>query len=327
MDQTGNIHLRKIKGDIGMRKNHFLWVLLFLMMSSACQNIPTPTLTPTFTPTAPPISPPVIPPSPTAEQSLSNQRITVTHNDISVDILFGKIPDTETIDLLLAYHGTAHKDEKVPQAAQGMLRNVNSILEKDSILVISVLYPEEGLLFGDQIRESEAALLWAMEDAEQMLDVNIDKIFLIGHSQGGYIVARLNTMHKTNGVIANGPGPIDLAIRCQLEEEAIAAGREERPYSVCGILSKEYGGAFENPQPYTARSLLNFTNDHKAKILFVQGMQDKKLQIMLWPTLKENLNQCQNCAEIIFLEFENAGHPALFKEAEAKTALNNFLGE
>lgn len=32
------------------------------------------------------------------------------------------------------------------------------------------------------------------------------------------MVTRLNTMHQTNGVIANAPGPINLVYRCQLEE-------------------------------------------------------------------------------------------------------------
>ena len=46
----------------------------------------------------------------------------------------------------------------------------------------------------------------------------LEKIFIAGHSQGGYLVTRLNTMHPTDKVVANCPGPLDFQYRCALEE-------------------------------------------------------------------------------------------------------------
>ena len=78
------------------------------------------------------------------------------------------------------------------------------------MMIVSVAYPQEKILFGDNIVQAEAALLWLKNKAGEELGATIKKIFLGGHSQGGYVVTRLNTMHKTNGVIANAPGPLNL---------------------------------------------------------------------------------------------------------------------
>jgi hypothetical protein len=104
------------------------------------------------------------------------------------------------------------------------------------MMIVSVAYPQEYVLLGDNIVKCEAALLWLKNKASQELGITVKKIFLGGHSQGGYMVTRLNTMHQTNGVIANAPGPLNLVYRCQLEENG-----QIQPSAVCTKLKKVYG--------------------------------------------------------------------------------------
>jgi len=134
------------------------------------------------------------------------------------------------------------------------------------------------------------------------------------------LVTRLNTLHATNGVIANGPGPLNLVFRCQLEENG------QLPEGiVCTTLRNEYGSTSINPDAYFERSLLNFTNGFKSDILFVQGLNDSPIQMYSWPTFKENIENCGNCQQIQFLELQGFGHSALFNSALAKSTFNEFI--
>jgi len=188
------------------------------------------------------------------------------------------------------------------------------------MLIVSVAYPEENLLFGDNIQHCEAALLWVKNHAARELGLTLNKIFLAGHSQGGYQVTRLNTMRQTDGVIANAPGPLNLVFRCQLEENGQIPNEME-----CTMLNNEYGPTSENPEAYFERSLLNFTGGYKSDILFVQGMQDGPIHMHSWPQFKQNVEECADCQNNHFLELEGFGHTALFQSAEARIAFNNFI--
>jgi hypothetical protein len=188
------------------------------------------------------------------------------------------------------------------------------------MMIVSVAYPEENLLFGDNILQSEAALLWVKNTASQELGITVNKVFLGGHSQGGYLVTRLNTMHKTNGVIANAPGPLNLVFRCQLEEN----GKVPNGLA-CTALYNEYGPTSINPDAYYQRSLLNFTNGFKSEILFIQGMNDSPIQMYSWPLFKQQIEDCSDCQRSQFLELSGLGHTALFNSSEAKLEFNNFI--
>ncbi|HRN48239.1 MAG TPA: hypothetical protein PKW69_09415, partial [Niabella sp.] len=127
------------------------------------------------------------------------------------------------------------------------------------------------------------------------------------HSQGGYLVTRLNRLHSVNGVIANAPGPLNLAYRCQLEEK-----RQIKSSAACTLLYNQYGFASDNPEPYLDRSLLKFTSGFKSDILFIQGLHDSPVQMYSWQTFKQNLMNCSDCKETQFFEVKNEGHLALF---------------
>lgn len=246
---------------------------------------------------------------------------TIGTDSVSVEAIIDK-PAEDTLDVLLLFHGTVGYDSLVLQAAQNTLEGFDAILDREDMLLVSVAYPEEGLLFGDNIRHAEAALLWVRNHAEQELEITVNKVFLAGHSQGGYLVTRLNTMHPTNGAIANAPGPLNLVFRCGLEENG-----QLPPGLVCGLLNQTFGSTQTAPEAYMLRSLLNFTGGHSSNILFVQGMDDSPIQMYSWPTFRQQLEGCTDCQERIFLELPGLGHQALFNSPEAKQAFNDFIGQ
>lgn len=243
----------------------------------------------------------------------------ITYNGVSMDVVIDKPPQT-FVDVLVAYHGTVASDDQILAAAQNVLTRVKEITNRTDMMIVSVAYPQQGRLFGDGIVEAEAALLWVKERARKVLKKKIRKIFLIGHSQGGYMVTRLNTMHATDGVISNAPGPLNLVYRCGLEETG------QIPQSaVCNLLRQTYGTTTANPAAYMERSLLNFTNGHRSDILFVQGMQDSPIQLFSWPTFKQQMTDCTTCQSRQFVEIAGGGHTSLFESPEAIVAYNSFL--
>ncbi len=244
---------------------------------------------------------------------------TIEYGGISVDLVIDK-PQNNALDVLMVFHGTVRNDDRILQAAENVLDRFKTILEREDMMIVSVAYPEENLLFGDNIRHSEAALLWVRNEADNELGIAVNKIFLAGHSQGGYLVTRLNTMHQTDGVIANAPGPLNLVFRCELEETGRIPNEME-----CDLLHGEYGSTQDNPTAYYNRSLLNFTEGYAADILFVQGMQDGPIHMYSWPAFKQQVEECTNCRETLFLELPGYGHAALFQSPEAGQAFNDFI--
>ena len=244
---------------------------------------------------------------------------TISYNNINVDVVIDK-PALNEVDVLLVFHGTLLYDLNLMTAANTTLDKFKSVLDRNDMMIVSVAYPQENILLGDSIIQCEAALLWLKNKASQELGITVNKILLAGHSQGGYMVTRLNTMHQTNGVIANAPGPINLVYRCQLEEND-----QVQSSVACSNLKDSYGTTADNPNAYFQRSLLNFTNDFKSDILFFQGLDDSPIQINLWPTFKQEVISCSTCQNRQFVEIPGGGHVSLFESLTAKTEFNNFI--
>lgn len=243
----------------------------------------------------------------------------ITYNNVSVDVVIDK-PTNYFVDVLVAYPGTVVSDANILEAARFILQKTKEITARTDMMIVSVAYPQEGRLLGDGILEAEAALLWVKEKARKDLKRKVRKIFLIGHSQGGYMVTRLNTMHVTDGVISNAPGPLNLVYRCGLEETGMA------PQSaVCALLRQTYGTTTANPAAYMARSLLNFTEGHRSDILFVQGLQNSQIQLFSWPTFKQQMTNCTMCQNRQYVEIAGGAHTALFDSPEAINAYNAFI--
>ena len=244
---------------------------------------------------------------------------TITYNSNNVDVVIDK-PALNEVDVLLVFHGTVQYDSEILTAANTTLDKFKGILDRNDMMIISVAYPLENVLLGDNIVKGEAALLWLKNKASQELGITVKKVFLGGHSQGGYMVTRLNTMHQTNGVIANAPGPLNLVYRCQLEENG-----QVQSGAVCTKLNNVYGTTSNNPNAYFQRSLLNFTNGFKSDILFVQGLNDSPIQLYSWPTFKQDVLSCTNCQNRQFIEIVGGEHGSLFESQIAKTEFNNFI--
>jgi len=244
----------------------------------------------------------------------------VEFGGVRVNVVVDK-PARDAVDALVVYHGTVGRDALVPDAAQRTLDEFRALLgDRDDVMIVSVAYPEEGLLFGDNVREAEAALLWVKRAASAELDVRIDRVFLGGHSQGGYLVTRLNTLHEVDGVVANAPGPLDLVYRCGLEERG-----EEAASATCTRLRATFGTTTTNAEAYASRSLLRFTRGHRSKLLVVQGLADSPIQLRSWPLFRADLEACVDCRARTFLELAGLEHAALFRSPEAQAAFVAFL--
>lgn len=242
----------------------------------------------------------------------------VTYGGVSVDVIVDR-PANYFVDVVIAFPGTVASDTEIVPAAMNIVARTKEITTRTDMMFVGVAYPQQGLL-GDGIREAEAALLWVKEKARKDLRRKVRKIFLIGHSQGGYMVTRLNTMHATNGVISNAPGPLNLVYRCGLEESG-----QIQPSAVCNLLRQTYGTTTANPAAYMARSLLNFTEGHRSDILFVQGLQDSPIQLFSWPTFKQQMTACTTCQGRQFLDVAGGGHTSLFESPTAIAAYNEFI--
>lgn len=242
----------------------------------------------------------------------------ITYNNINVDIIIDK-PAITNLDVLIVFHGTVQNDSEILTAASTALNNFKSILDKKNMMIVSVAHPQENILFGDNIQHAEAALLWVKNKASKELGITVGKVFLAGHSQGGYLVTRLNRLHQTNGVIANSPGPLNLVYRCELEENG-----QVQSSSTCLKLKNVYGLTTANSSSYFERSLLNFTDGFKSDILFIQGQDDSPIQMYSWPSFKQKVISCTNCQKSQFVDIPG-GHTALFTNTSAKTEFNNFI--
>ncbi|MEI6581960.1 MAG: hypothetical protein WCO43_00090 [Chitinophagia bacterium] len=78
---------------------------------------------------------------------------------------------------MLVFHGTVNYDSEILLAAKNTLDSFKAILDNKNMMVISVAYPEENLLFGDNNRPCEAALLWLKNTAAAELGLKVKKIF------------------------------------------------------------------------------------------------------------------------------------------------------
>lgn len=261
--------------------------------------------------TPPPVSSPA-----SAAQGLR----TVTYGGVSVQVVI-HIPPAAVKDALVLYHPTVWFDDRIVPAAENTLENFKRLLYRDDMLLVSVAYPQQNREIGEGLREAEAALLWVKNDASGALGVSVNRIFLAGHSQGAYVVTRLNTLHPTNGVIANAPGPLDFEYRCLLEERGSAPGSQE-----CGLMVQRYGLASANPAPYRKISLLSFTEGFKADTLYVQGLDDSAIQMRSWPLFRQAVQACKNCQRPVFLDVAG-GHDALFTSFTAREAFNQFIDQ
>ena len=91
----------------------------------------------------------------------------ITYNNINVDVVIDK-PALNEVDVLLVFHGTVMYDNGIMTAANTTLDKFKGILDRKDMMIVSVAYPQENVLFGDNIVQGEAALYMGQPKATLM---------------------------------------------------------------------------------------------------------------------------------------------------------------
>jgi hypothetical protein len=264
------------------------------------------------------------------------------------------------LDVVVLYHGTITSPNTSPaDAATTFLQlALNRVNLKDK-LIFSVAYPQDAipiyvnnpdlaaqqfpglnfssLLIGDNIVYAEAALLWVKNNLGSYLSSNnipktVNKVYTFGHSQGAYLVHRLNTLHAVDGVISNAPGPIDLLSRC--------SGSQNTVNISCNKINVGFGTTGANPSAYNSRSLKNFLSGTLSPTLFTQALDDDTGDAYGSPQVANmknivqvGLSTCTNCAEHTFNYYGSGGtnntgggHDAFANNPFVQKDIRKFVG-
>jgi hypothetical protein len=257
-------------------------------------------------------------------EAWSGKEISIKTDTSDIQTFINK-PKGTTFDLLLIFHGTTESSDNNTKAALDLSNQLGKkiIADRPGLMTASVVYDANEILRGGKIPidTAEKALEWFQNgQASNELGIKINKIYLLGHSQGGYVVIKLNSLYKTDGVIANGPGPIDLTWHCKKAQSGPSLANDE----VCNVMQKLYGDAKTNPAPYDERSLVFGLGPMKAPLLILQGLDDKKGQLELIPELMAKLKSYENGPSIQLVEIPNVGHYT-FTDRTSWSALTKFL--
>ena len=151
-------------------------------------------------------------------------------------------------DMVVAFHGTLADDLADPSTQDGIgeqaasfLNNVlidpNAINLRDMV-VFSAAIPQDHItnvrqynlsgvgkeestfLMGDNLPYARAAAAWAKNSMASWLEndqgiiKSITNTYIFGHSQGGALATKINTLDTYDGVAANSPGPIQFDLTC-----------------------------------------------------------------------------------------------------------------
>ena len=114
----------------------------------------------------------------------------MSFDGVEVDVIIDKAK-TDNSDVIMLFHGTVGTDSKILDASQLILDNTKMMLNDREVTFVSVVYPEENLLFGDNIKFGEVAVRWVKEkilhakrirnDHEQVIHVGAFSRWTYGH--------------------------------------------------------------------------------------------------------------------------------------------------
>ena len=187
-----------------------------------------------------------------------------------------------SIDAVVVFHGTIATTSNIAQEAANMLdrfvdTTVTNLNIRDKI-VFSVAYPQDhvpqakqynltgvgteeaGFLMGDNLPYARAAVGWVQNSLDAYIAAQggsktVGNVYLFGHSQGGKLVAKINTLDTgIAGVVSNSPGPIRFAQTCSASSSTSCSKVQTAhgtPYSTYGgdggqagsSTPETYGGA------------------------------------------------------------------------------------
>ena len=256
------------------------------------------------------------------------------------------------VDVVLLYHGTITAAGVSPlDSAQTFidLATTPSGLNLRDKILFSVAYPQDAIpvwvteaespsaefpefanvldidtfYFGDGLYHAEAALLWAKENLNSYLTSvgagkSISRVYTFGHSQGAYMVHRLNTMHRVDGVISNAPGPIDLLDRC--------SGAQNTINYTCNKIRVGFGTTTADPDAYNSRSLKEYLTGTLSPQIFTQALDDDSYQVNLMQTVVEpGINTCTEYGPVEIKYYASGGHTAFASNPLVQEDVRNFV--
>jgi hypothetical protein len=256
------------------------------------------------------------------------------------------------VDVVLLYHGTITAAGVSPldsaQTFMNLATTPSGLNLRDKIL-FSVAYPQDAIpvwvteaespsaefpefanvldidtfYFGDGLYHAEAALLWAKENLNSYLTSvgagkSISRVYTFGHSQGAYMVHRLNTMHRVDGVISNAPGPIDLLNRC--------SGAQNTINYTCNKIRVGFGTTTADPDAYNSRSLKEYLTGTLSPQIFTQALDDDSYQVNLMQTVVEpGINTCTEYGPVEIKYYASGGHTAFASNPLVQEDVRNFV--
>ena len=136
----------------------------------------------------------------------------ITYNNINVDIVIDK-PALNEVDVLLVFHGTVMYDNGIMTAANTTLDKFKSILDRNDMMVVSVAYPQENVLFGDNIVQGEAALLWLKNKANQELGITVKKkVATLGSNPSNFLSRNFSTFCAFTAITPGNPNNFQPAL-------------------------------------------------------------------------------------------------------------------
>ena len=197
------------------------------------------------------------------------------------------------IDVLVVFHGTL-EDDGSTTIGNAAVTSLNFFLNSSGLncrdlIIFSAAYPQDHIsntlqfnisgvgteastfLMGDNLPYVRAAVGWVKNSlnayiAAQGGSKTIGDVYLFGHSQGGKLVTKMNTIEEgIAGVVANAPGPI------QFDQTCFADGSNTSCTKVAAIHGASTG---DGSEPYKSIGLETYTYQHKAPILFTQAKGD-----------------------------------------------------
>jgi hypothetical protein len=261
-------------------------------------------------------------------------------------------PASSTADVVILMHGTIESTGVTPMdAAQNFLSLATDAtkLNMGHFILFSCAYPQDSipgwsqeqanatypgldlstLFLGDNIVYAEAALEWTLATdglaaylsrQTGVVPKPTGKVSMFGHSQGGYLVHRLNTMVSITGrVVSNAPGPIDLLPVCAASESSINKQKQ------CEKLRTAFGSTDANPAAYNSRSLKSFMTGLKAPIFYTQGLDDTDWQVGIMQTITQpSIQACTGCNSALFKYYCSVGHTT-FADSQCQADIRNFL--
>lgn len=169
-----------------------------------------------------------------------------------------------SVDVVVVFHGTIDNDsgdtiQDASDTALTQFLNPSGLNVRDKI-IFSAAYPQDHItnvkqynlagvgtetstfLMGDNLPYTRAAVGWVKNSLNAYISAQggsktIGDVYLFGHSQGGKLVSKMNTLETgITGVIANAPGPIQFDQTCTADATNTSCSKVAAIYGITGFV-------------------------------------------------------------------------------------------